>query len=248
MIKVEIELYLKDDGISRFDDESQRTKKTSEGVDIILGKLLTITKTFPPLRKDTTWYFTGESKKEALEKKAITDGRLSENAHALVCRGLMSDFPGVTEKIWNDHDDTIMCNNYIQSDFSNFSYSIVMNLDNEEEVLSSISTMLMDLIANLSPRIISVETNNYSLDQNHVFPDRLPVGWMFYTNKIYSEDLPGLTEKMSTVTKAGEPIGTLFFSKKGFFDGSNKEDIKAANDLEIMLTSHEILPTYRNIF
>lgn len=248
MTKVEIKLYLKDDGISRVDDESQRTKKINEGVDIILGKLLMISKTFPSFRKDTAWYFTGESKKEAMEKTAITEGRLSENAHALACRDLMSDFPGVTEKIWNDHEDTIMCNNYIQSDFSNFSYWIVMKLDNEEEALSSISSMLMEIVSNISPRIIRVETNNYSLDENHVFPDRLPVGWMFYTNKIYSEDFPGLKEKMSTVTKAGEPIGTLFFSKKGFFDGSNKDDIKAANDLEIMLASYEILPTYRNIF
>ena len=248
MIKVEVKLFLKDSGILKNDDESQRAKILSEMSSIVLGKLLTITKPFAAFRKDNAWYLTGKSQKEAMERIVITEGILSEDSHALVCRDLTRGFPMVTAKIWNSYDDTILCSNYIQSDLSNFSYRIVMNFDSEKEVLSSISRMLMDIISNISPKIVRVETNNYSMSESHVFPDRLPVGWMFYTDTIYSEELSGFKGQINTVTRGNEPIGTLFLSKKGFFDGSNKEDIKAANDLEIMLVSHDILPTYRNIF
>ena len=248
MINVEIEIFVKEDGICKVEDESKRSEVVSAGMDIVLNRMLKITNIFSELRKEATWYLTGKSKKEAMEKVVISNGAISEKGNALICQNVMSDFPLIVAQTWNSYDDLILCQNYIQSDLCNFSYSLDFSFDNEAQMSSLMSQLINNIINNISPVTFRVETNSYSLLQNNVFPDRLPVGWIFYTNKVHNKKLSGLKGNMHIITKDDEPIGTLFLSKKGFFDGSNKEDIKAANDLEIMLVSHDILPTYRNIF
>ncbi|MFP1792929.1 hypothetical protein ACLEC3_09855 [Lonsdalea quercina] len=107
---------------------------------------------------------------------------------------------------------------------------------------------LSALIRDLTPHIVTIETNDYSFNQSQTFPDRLPVGWMFYIDQIFDKNTLNLDEHMVAVNNDGMPIGSLFISKRGLFDGENKEDIKIANALEIALVEHEILPTYRTIF
>lgn len=248
MVKIEIEVFVKESGMPGVEDELLRSKIVSEGVNVILTRLIVTTKIFSEFRKNATWYLTAKSKKEAMEKTIISNGIVNARSNALISHEIMDDFPLVVEQLWNGYGDMIFLRNSIQNDYCNFSYLLNFSLDSESLAASVVNEMVRGIIINISPQIIRVETHDYSLNENHVFPDRLPVGWMFYTNKIYDENLAGLQKKTHVVTKGGEPIGTLFFSKPGFFDGSNKDDIKMANDLEMMLASYDILPAYRNIF
>ncbi|MEH6372173.1 hypothetical protein [Pectobacterium carotovorum] len=248
MLKVEIEIYLREMELKKVENEIDRASTVADSVTTVLKRFLSITNALTEFRGGCNWFLTGSSKEDAMKKKVISDAHITDEANSLMSNNFMNDYPLVVEKIWNESQDSILCRNYIQSDINYFSYGMVCKIDNKDLAIDFVSKCLSSLISELSPRIISVETNNYSINEKKVFPDRLPVGWMFYIDKVINEELAGLNGEMHNITKDGKSIGTLFLSKKGFFDGGNENDIKQANDLEILLASHNILPTYKDIF
>ncbi|MFP1763021.1 hypothetical protein [Lonsdalea quercina] len=193
------------------------------------------------------WFLTGKSKTEALKKKIFHENKMTDEALSLLDKKRKS-LPSITETIWNNFDDIITASNYICESYNNISYQITVRSPNIEPNFESVVKYLSALIRDLTPHIVTIETNDYSFNQSQTFPDRLPIGWMFYIDQIFDKNTLNLDEHMVAVNNDGMPIGSLFISKRGLFDGENKEDIKIANALEIALVEHEILPTYRAIF
>lgn len=193
------------------------------------------------------WFLTGKSKAQALKRKVFQENKLLDNALLLLDNKIKS-LPSITEAVWNHFDDSIVASNYICKSFNNTSYQITIRSPSKTLTFEAMVKYVSVLIKDLAPHIISVETNDYSFNQSQTFPDRLPIGWMFYIDEAYDKNKLNLADHMVTVNHDGLPIGSLFMSKKGVFDGENKEDIALANSLEIALVEHEILPTYRTIF
>lgn len=109
-------------------------------------------------------------------------------------------------------------------------------LDSMNEILSIFSVVSL-----------RIDTNNYAYDQKQVFPDRLPVGWMLYLNKIITQEQVPMAAQLITIENEKNK-GTLIISKEGIFDGSNKDDIKKSNEIEIQLTALGLLPLIREIY
>lgn len=190
------------------------------------------------------WFLTADSKKGALQQCIIRQGELTDDASYLLGRALKS-FPGVAKGIWSDSGSRIDLRNYICSDLDN--YWVRFTLPESEEA-KNIMRVIFEMISVLDPHIITLETNEYSLNKRQVFPDRIPVGWLMYIDHVYGEGAFGLEDRAVSITKQEQPIGTLFLCKKGLFDGQMEKDIKDANDLEILLASNNVLPLYKDIF
>ncbi|MBI0552259.1 Imm52 family immunity protein [Pectobacterium parmentieri] len=249
MIKINFGIYLRENDIKEIDDENDRNTNVIDGVDILLKRFLSIANIIDNAKKGSTdWFLTGKSQKDAMKKKVISEGIITQNANSMMKSKLFNDYPIIVGKIWNDDKDYIICRNYMQSDINLFSYGICFSVGHQEIEKDYAIEILKVLIYELSPKIIKVETNDYTLEEHQVFPDRLSVGWMFYTDSIYDEKILDLGKQMHTMTKNGQIVGTLFLSKLNFFDGSDENDIALANALEITLANHGILPTFSTIF
>ncbi|GLH25606.1 hypothetical protein ENT52713_30020 [Enterobacter sp. 200527-13] len=214
----------------------------------ILNRLNQIVELYNGICGKENWFLPGESKEDGMKWKIFHDGVVSDDAMLLMTNYLKDDLPFVTSAIWSLNEDSIKFGNYIQGDVNKFSYEINHCYKNEAEAMNFASQFVLKIIDKISPHILRLETNGYSLHESQVFPDRLPVGWMFYIDKSYDEKTLNLPKQMHSIKREGQPIGTLFVTKRDFFDGSNKADITLSNDLEIALVAHDILPTYKKIF
>lgn len=183
------------------------------------------------------WYFCGDSQEEAMNYKAFENGIPTDffkNEY---------NFNNM-EAIWAGDDNAlVIVNNGISSVYKlefdlrrivNFNFDMLINFISE----SAIKFNLID---------IRIDTNNYSYNQNNVFPDRLPVGWMLYLNKkITQQQVPMAAELIDIENEKNN--GTLIISTDHVFDGSDKDDIKKANEIEIQLTALGLLPLIREIY
>ncbi|WGL28087.1 Imm52 family immunity protein [Pectobacterium brasiliense] len=192
------------------------------------------------------WFLSGKTKKSAMNKCIVHKGLLTENALFLMKKDL-KNHPLVAKTLWSENGNQIIARNYLCSSIDNFWFKFLLvkeNANNAKKIMS----MLTEMINKIGPHIITLETNDYSLENRKVFPDRIPVGWLMYIDSVYGEGAFDLGDRAIDVKKSGESIGTLFLSKKGLFDGENEQDIQAANDLEILLAAHDVLPLYKDIF
>ncbi|TXE36968.1 hypothetical protein FOT62_08360 [Serratia marcescens] len=224
------------------------TKEAENSIDTILNRLQELTTIISLTNGNVDWYLPGDSKEDAMKKKVISNGMLTTEAKQLLTEHVKEDFPGVIVRIWNERDDSILIQNYIQGNLDLYVYTIEYQYVSEHEAMNFSSKVMIKLIDSINPHIVQLETNDYSLHQSKVFPDRLPVGWMFYIDKSYDEKTLNLPKQMHSIKREGQPVGTLFVTKRDFFDGSSKADITLSNDLEIALVAHDILPTYKKIF
>ncbi|GEM_PF-3157101 len=208
-----------------------------------LGQLIELCSEF---KGACEWYLTGETKKEALAKKISTNGTILAEGRMKLSSEL-NDFPASTI-IWNTFDDIIFCTNYVQSNVDNFQYELTCKIENHEQVISFVNSTFRECFLKMDPEVMLLETNGYSLNKKKVFPDRLPVGWMIYIKNLNINYLRNFKENFEIIEGKNGGGGVLFKSKDGYFDGSNMLDIILANDMEIILASHDILPTFKNIF
>ncbi|MCW2478075.1 immunity 52 family protein [Candidatus Symbiopectobacterium sp. NZEC135] len=249
MKKVIIKIICKEPDFKEIRDGIVRDTDIEMGANTILQRLLLLSSCYSEIRNNFDWYLTGTSQKDAMKKQVINGiNSATDNASTLLFDSIKNDYPIIVKKIWNEFGDTILCSNFTRRNTCFFSYELICKINDEKCITNFTSKTVTKLIETIAPKIILVETNNYSRNEKNVFPDRFPVGWMFYTDRVFDRILPGLDSQMHDITKNDIKIGTLFISKKGFFDGNNENDIKQANDLEILLASHNILPTYKDIF
>lgn len=92
-------------------------------------------------------------------------------------------------------------------------------------------------------KFILLDTEQYKLNQKSVFEDRLPVGWMLYLPvKIKHEDIQSAYE----IYNIPSHQGSIVISKE-VFDGGDKGDIACANNVEIELAAHGLLPLIKDL-
>nr|WP_314264040.1 Imm52 family immunity protein [uncultured Moellerella sp.] len=196
----------------------------------------------------SSWYLTGSSKKEALEKKLIENGTLNTDIKNKFVDKLTKSSPIYGSSIWNGDKNSIQINNYLAKSFDNYKVRLNLVLEDQSELQYKIKNSILNLIKNNFnlPKIL-VHTNQYRLNEKNVFSDRLPVGWMLYLNKkITPEQLPMAAQLIDIENEKNS--GTLIISTDHVFDGSNKDDIKKANKIEIQLTALGLLPLYTEIY
>lgn len=187
--------------------------------------------------KEDSWHLTGDTLEKALQKKAFNQYTPTD---------LLKNIP------YFDWAESIWANENKALDIKYTSCGLIYNL---EFKLRNINVPSQAAIVNAlnyyldAYRIICIriDTNKYRYNKKNVFPDRLPVGWMLFLNKkIIPEQLPMATQLIDIENDKNS--GTLIISTDHVFDGSDKEDIKKANEIEIQLTALGLLPLVKEIY
>ncbi|MBQ0695270.1 Imm52 family immunity protein [Providencia stuartii] len=194
-----------------------------------------------------SWFSPGYSKKEALEHKIIDRGVINHEETDSVIKKLNKTPPIFVTSIWNDNGG-IRIQNYICSSTDNFRITFSLEVENEMGLTAKIKKLLLNILNNKdNVAAIVVQTNNYQMDEKNVFPDRIPVGWMLYLNKQITNEQAGVKAELISVSNE-KNTGTLIISTNEVFDGTNENHIRNANEIEIQLVAHGLLPTYQNIY
>lgn len=197
------------------------------------------------LRKNKKWYETGYSKKQALSHLAFENEKLSENTRLNWEKNYIRDAPLFIESIWDGEGDYSCGISYRKMYyFDNDRVSAELNLVSEDADirLHSFIHLLSSLASYFNCSYINAESNGYRFHDNNVFPDRLSVGWMLYIPHIVLPSLIPQAAKVVPVMDGDKQKGTIVVSTEDIFDGSNKEHIARANDLEIRLLDLGLLP------
>lgn len=232
-ISLDIEIYL---------------NKESFSIPDVVNDYLFFSRFINEIAGQSSWYLTGRSKKEALEKKFIENNNINKDIENKFIDKLTKSSPIYGSAIWDGDKNSIQIRNYLSGSFDNYKVILNLILEVQPELQYKIKNSILNLIINdyNFPKML-VHTNEYRLNENNVFPDRLPVGWMLYLNKkIMQEQLPMAAELIDIDNNKNK--GTLIISTEHVFDGSNKDDIKKANEIEIQLTALGLLPLYTEIY
>ena len=194
-----------------------------------------------------SWFSSGYSPKEALKHKIIDRGVIDHKEVELLIKKLCKTPPIFVTSIWNGSGG-IRIQNYLCRSTDNFLITYSLEIENEMGLTIKIKNLLQKILNNKDNiAVMFVHTNQYHLNEKNVFPDRLPVGWMLYLNKkITQEQVPMATELIHIENEKNN--GTLIISTDHVFDGSDKADIKKANEIEIQLTALGLLPLYTEIY
>ncbi|MEX9782287.1 hypothetical protein AB7309_22040 [Providencia manganoxydans] len=187
--------------------------------------------------KEDSWYLTGDTLEEALQKKAF-------NGHTPT--DLLETIPyfDCMESIWANENKSL--------DIKYTSSGLIYNLEFKLRDISifnkaSIIDVLGYYVDAYKIVCMRIDINGYRYNDKNVFPDRLPVGWMLYLNQIITQEQVPMAAQLITIENEKNK-GTLIISKEGVFDGSNKDDIKKSNEIEIQLTALGLLPLIREIY
>lgn len=190
------------------------------------------------------WYLTGYSRKEASKYIVFDDGKPSLNAIDIFERHYKKNHPLVNESIWNGKPDGVSCSiSHFMKFINNPKKSnLIIELDQRVKKTEDMINSLCLLAKGQSKSWIMVDSKGYWLNDQNVFPDRIYVGWMLYIPNIVLANLLPQAAKVIPVIDGEEQKGTIVVSTEDIFDGSNKEHIGKANDLEIRLLDLGLLP------
>ncbi|MXN79290.1 hypothetical protein GR157_31770 [Burkholderia sp. 4701] len=90
-----------------------------------------------------------------------------------------------------------------------------------------------------------VEVAPYAYSDEKIFPDRPGVGWMLYLPHALTAAQVPEAGALIPVVHDDKQQGTIIVSvTDGVFDVSNRDHVKAANDIEIRLADQDLLPRY----
>ena len=187
-------------------------------------------------KKEVHWYFKGKDLEDALKRKVLENN---------IPTSLFYKKKGVSviESIWAE-GKSLTISSVDAALHYNLSFDLrdITNLSRE-----NILNEMIIFLEKLKVMCICIDTNDYEYKERNVFPDRLPVGWMLYLNKkITQEQLPMAAELIHIENEKNN--GTLIISTDHVFDGSDKDDIKKANEIEIQLTGLGLLPVIKDIY
>lgn len=113
---------------------------------------------------------------------------------------------------------------------------------NDRNTFQKIITDISDL-KHWTYSYISLETEQYRMEQRSVFEDRLSAGWMLYLpEEISSNEVPSAAD----IVHFPERKSTLVITKNEF-DGKNESDIICANNVEIELSENGHLPKWLDV-
>ncbi|MEQ4624058.1 hypothetical protein [Providencia manganoxydans] len=187
--------------------------------------------------KEESWYLTGDTLEEALQKKAFNEYTPTD---------LLKTIPyfDCMESIWANENKALNVKYTSSGLIYNLEFKLRdISISNKVSIIDALG-YYFDAYKIVCMRI---DTNGYRYNDKNVFPDRFPVGWMLYLNKIITQEQVPMAAQLITIENEKNK-GTLIISKEGVFDGSNKDDIKKSNEIEIQLTALGLLPLIREIY
>lgn len=195
-------------------------------------------------RLEQTWYLTGYSKKEASKYKVFDGNKPYQSAIDIFEKHLQKNDPLINESIWNAQKDGLACSisHYMKFMDHPNKFNIVLDIDQKPTCVIEMIESLMFLARGKECPWIKVDSKGYWLHDRNVFPDRIYVGWMLYIPRVVLPDLIPEAAKLVPVIEDGKQKGTIIVSTEEIFDGSNKEHIAKANDIEIKLLDLGLLP------
>ena len=216
-------------------------------VELCLDELFYISRLIDSLLKTKKrWYEKGYSRKQALEHIVFNHDKLEPGVIERWSKQIKKSSPSIIEGIWDGEVESRICSiNYIKKHIENLKKT---NLDvsitcNVEEVnVTNVIEFITSLVCNKRNVYASINTNGYWNNSNNVFPDRIPVGWMIYIPAIILAELIHEAAQVVPVMDGEKQKGTIVVSTEDVFDGSNKDHICKANDIEIKLLDLGLLP------
>ncbi|ENR5392282.1 Imm52 family immunity protein [Providencia rettgeri] len=187
--------------------------------------------------KEDSWYLTGDTLEDALKKKAFNQNTPTN---------LLKDIPyfDCMESIWANESKALN----IKYTSSGLIYNLEFTIDDINYIKKNAVIVAINYYFSAYKIVcMRIDTNGYRYNKKNVFPDRLPVGWMLYLNKkITQQQLPMAAELIDIENEKNN--GTLIISTDHVFDGSDKDDIRKANEIEIQLTALGLLPLVKEIY
>ncbi|ETS33492.1 hypothetical protein BB987_13480 [Photorhabdus temperata] len=193
-----------------------------------------------------TWYLTGYSRKEALKHIVFDEQGPTEKMVSYFEKSYKKDFPLLIEDMWDGEEDNLSSGiSYSKQSIKRPNWvrlELNLKIDSSQLDVSQLIELVKYLVTSRDLPYIQVETNEYTLRNKQVFPDRLSVGWMLYQPRIIDKSYLPMAEGVLPVYQNNEQTGTLIITKKGIFDGRNQDDIDKSNDVEIQLVNLGLLP------
>ncbi|MCC8464096.1 MULTISPECIES: Imm52 family immunity protein [Photorhabdus] len=193
-----------------------------------------------------TWYLTGYSRQEALTHIVFDEQGPTEKTVSYFEKSYKKDFPLLIEDMWDGEEDNLSSGiSYSKQSIKRPNWvklELNLKIDSSQFGISQLIELVKYLVTSRDFPYIQVETNEYTLRNKQVFPDRLSVGWMLYQPRIIDKAYLPMAEDVLPVYQKNEQVGTLIITKKGIFDGRNQDDIDKSNDVEIQLVNLGLLP------
>lgn len=200
--------------------------------------------TLAQIEKD--WYQTGYSPKQALNQMAFKNGYVTDSTRLKWENRYRKNMGMFVDSVWDANDDEHSCGISYRKMFSDERNRACVELSlvarNEENLLYRFVSFVSNLALFFNCSYINIDSKGYNVLGRNVFPDRLAVGWMLYIPHIVSPEFIPEAAKAFPVKDSKEQKGTIIISTEEIFDGSNKNHISKANDIEIKLLDFGLLP------
>lgn len=191
-----------------------------------------------------TWYLTGYSRKDALKHMVFDGNKPNRNTIDIFERHYKKNRPLINETIWNGQPDGLACSisHYMKFIDNPRKLNFIINIDQRVINTTEMIDSLLLLAEGKNNLWIKVDSKGYWRHDRNVFPDRIYVGWMLYLPHVVLPELIPEAAKIVPVFDGEKQKGTIIVSTEEEFDGSNKEHINKANNIEIKLLDLGLLP------
>lgn len=192
------------------------------------------------------WYEKGYSRKQALKHIVFCHDKANADVVTRWQSQIKKDYPMIIEGVWDGEVDSRVCSiNYLRKHIVNpekTALDISVTCTAVDVDSYKVLCFFSGLVKGRDNCHAVINTNGYWNRSENVFPDRVCAGWMIYVPSIILPDLIPQAAKVVPVMDGDKQKGTIVVSTEGIFDGSNKEHIARANDLEIRLLDLGLLP------
>lgn len=196
--------------------------------------------------KNKVWYEKGYSKKQALQYIVFSGSMASQDIVDKWSVRCKKDYPLLIEGVWDGENDNSICSiNYMRKHVNNpakTNIEISLTGSEREVTTEKMIVFFKEVINDKFDAYAFIHTNGYWFNEHNVFPDRICAGWMIYIPHIINDSLIPEAAKIVPVMLQDKQKGTIIVSIGEIFDGTNKEHIAKANDIEIRLLDLGLLP------
>lgn len=213
--------------------------------DIVSHFLFLINSSNELLKEKLEWYESGYSKKQALSHLAFKDDNISDSTIFKWESVYEKDFPLFVESVWDgkgDYSSGITYRKIYCNEADKVSAELNLVSQNKSIGISDFINLFLKLACHFDCSYINIESKGYTFFDNNVFPDRLSVGWMLYLLHIIQPELIPEAVTIVPIFDGPKQKGIIIVSTEEIFDGSNKDHISKANDIEIKLLDLGLLP------
>ncbi|TDV26689.1 immunity protein 52 of polymorphic toxin system [Paraburkholderia caballeronis] len=205
--------------------------------------------------KDTTlggsWYLSADSIDEALQRPMYANSEPSTVAIAALTaeyNGRLNDPKSIY--CWNGKQSADG-NALISVSFDTGTSSSFLEISLGERGLDSSRLGLYKSVAEIVSEVVLVYNASYvtfgprAYQEQQVFEDRPGASWMLYLPHALTMSQIPEARALIPVMRDGNQQGTIIVSvTDAVFDVNNHDHVKTANDIEIRLADHDLLPRF----